>query len=380
MKRIKAAFRVHKAGYALSIVIVAALLGGFAGTALAQPDPILMNATQQRPAPDEVLAQDAAGTLKILPNPAYVDIGGSVTVDIWLEDVGNIYGLDFKLNFEKAKVSIPSGNATPLWEVFTPINPTDPEPFKNSVANLDETYDQLWYAVYNLNPAEPFTGTGRLCSITFSGLVEGTTALDFTYVLASTREGDKLYPIQMDGSIFVTQEIFTATLTAGWNLVSFPLAAPTDSPRDLLASVAASYDLVYAWNGATQSWESFLQPLPDPQTLSSLDLTEGFWIHMLAEDELRIGGSLPVATSVSLDPGWNLVGFPASAPRAVETALSPIAGKFTLLYEYDASASANPWGRYDPNAPIWASTLTTLKPGMGYWIKATEACTWTVPY
>ena len=61
----------------------------------------------------------------------------------------------------------------------------------------------IQYALTNMNPAEPFTGTGRVCSITFTGMSSGAAVLDFFYVKGSTRDGDELYPAPMDGSVVV---------------------------------------------------------------------------------------------------------------------------------------------------------------------------------
>ncbi len=36
------------------------------------------------------------------------------------------------------------------------------------------------------------------------------------------------------------------------------------------------------------------------------------------------------------------------------------------------------WKSYDPNQPYF-SDLTTITPGVGYWIKTSEACTWSLP-
>jgi hypothetical protein len=366
----------------IPLLAVAAMLAVYLAMAPAsQPSMACEPEAIERSSPREVLPQDIAGTIKILPNPAYVDVGGTVTVTVWLEDVGNYYGLDFKLDFEKATVSVPSGKTTPLWEVFDEDNHLS---IKNTVQNVDGIYDQVWYAVTNFNPAEPFTGTGRVCSITFSGLAEGTTVLDFTYAKGSTRDGDEFFPTQVDGSIIVSrpppEAFFDVPLYAGWNLVSFPLIAAESSPRALLSEIEANYDLVYAWNSATLSWDSFMPLLPDPQTLDSLDLTQGFWIRLTSDDTLSVGGWYPSETSIVLNTGWNLVGFPASEPQAIEAALGSIAGKFGLVYEYDASGPADAWRRYDPGAPPYASTLTALTPGMGYWINVTESCTWVVAY
>ena len=123
-----------------------------------------------------------------------------------------------------------------------------------------------------------------------------------------------------------------------------------------------------------------MQALPDPQTLDSLDRLQGFWIHAMADTTLVVAGSEQSETSIALYPGWNMVGFPASVPRDIETALGSITGKFGLVFEYDASDPGSPWKKHNPDAPSFVNTLSVLTPGRGYWIYATQACTWTVAY
>ncbi|MBC7265224.1 MAG: hypothetical protein H5T64_12845 [Chloroflexi bacterium] len=169
-------------------------------------------------ASDDVDVLDLPGTLRISPPSATIDVGGNVTVDILLENGGNYYGLDLRFSFDKNLVSVPSGQVTPLWEVFDPVNHFI---IKNQADNANGT---VWYAVTNINPAEPFTGTGRICSVTFSGLAPGTTALHFTYAKGSTRDGAALWPALVDGQIVVRGPTETPTHTPS------PTATPTETP------------------------------------------------------------------------------------------------------------------------------------------------------
>jgi len=172
---------------------------------------------------------------------------------------------------------------------------------------------------------------------------------------------------------------FDLQLRRGWNLASFPLTVTDANPRTLFAPIEGKYSLAHAWNSATQSWQTFSPSLPDPQSLDSLDFTRGFWILMTEDATLGIEGSQPDETSIPLAVGWNLVGFPAGANRDVEAALTSIAGKYTSIYEYDANPSAS-WKRYSPGAPAFSNTLSALRPGKGYWIRATQPCTWVVTW
>jgi len=149
-------------------------------------------------APDAtVQGQSQAGAVRFSPFPAQVAQGGVVTVEVWLENGANYYGLDMRLLFDTSRLQAVSGRVTPLWEVF---DANDHFVIKNQVNNAT---GEIWYAVTNTNPAEPFTGTGRICSITFTGVEPGAAVLDLYYVKGSTRDGDALFPRQMDGAIIV---------------------------------------------------------------------------------------------------------------------------------------------------------------------------------
>ena len=142
-------------------------------------------------------AQAQAGTILISPTFSTVNVGESVTVTVWLSDVADYYGVEFRIAFDPSIVEVPSGQVTPLWEVFDSSNHWIA---KNQADNVN---GEIWYALTNLNPAEPFTGTGRVCDIAFKALAPVSTTLHFSYTKGSTRDLDSLYPMEEDGEIEV---------------------------------------------------------------------------------------------------------------------------------------------------------------------------------
>jgi hypothetical protein len=146
-------------------------------------------------------AQAQAGTIRISPTLTTVSVGEIVTVEVWLEDIADYYGVDFRLYFNPNVVEAPSGVATPLWDIFDEGNHWIT---RNEADNINGT---VWYALTNLNPAQPFTGTGRICSITFRAREVGTTTLDIYYAKGSTRNGEGLYPVQVDGEIVAASPV-----------------------------------------------------------------------------------------------------------------------------------------------------------------------------
>ncbi|MCC7354726.1 MAG: hypothetical protein IT330_13345, partial [Anaerolineae bacterium] len=105
----------------------------------------------------------------------------------------------------------------------------------------------------------------------------------------------------------------------------------------------------------------------------------GLWLRATSATALTITGTAPITTTIPLCLGWNLVGYPAATPAPLPAALASIAGKYDLVYAYNASDAADPWKQFDPNALPAANDLTEMTPGMGYWIRATQAAMLVIP-
>ena len=150
-----------------------------------------------------------------------------------------------------------------------------------------------------------------------------------------------------------------------------PLEPGDTSIETVLDSIVDKYESVWAYiNG---QWKSYDPNQPFFSDLTAMQTGIGYWIKMKEAAELTISGSGPSANT-SLSDGWNLVGFKGSEVKDVETALASIAGKYVSVWAYINGQ----WKSYDPNQPFF-SGLTTMTPGVGYWIKTSEACTWSLP-
>ena len=170
-------------------------------------------------------------------------------------------------------------------------------------------------------------------------------------------------------------------LQPGWNLVSFNLRPVSTAITDVLSSLAGQYDLAYAWNAPGQGWLKYDDIAMSGDTLSRVDETLGFWIHITTTAQsLTVYGQVPAATEITLSgagSGWNLVGYPSQATRALPGALGSV--PFSLVYAYHAN-DADPWKLFDHNGPPFVNDLSVLSPGWGYWIQTTITGTWTVTY
>ena len=200
------------------------------------------------------------GTIFLSPSSVSVPVGGTVSVDVWISDVTELYGIDFRLCYDQNIVSIPSKSATLLWEVFDEFNNFL---IRNALYDANQTLcpcssiaggKWYWYAVTQtddpFNPGHPlpFSGSGRLARLTFQGLTSGSTALHFCYVKGSDKEGKAVWPAWVDGSITVGgggatptkttattptatgTRSATPTTTPSGTLTATPTATPTPSP------------------------------------------------------------------------------------------------------------------------------------------------------
>jgi subtilisin family serine protease len=175
-------------------------------------------------------------------------------------------------------------------------------------------------------------------------------------------------------------------LASGWNLVSFNLI-PADTSIDVvLGSIAGSYDLVFAWDGATQTWQMYDPTGPAySNTLQNLDQKRGFWIYANFPVILTVTGTPHTTTDIpvySASSGWNLVGYPSVVVRDLPGALQDhgVGIDFSLVYAYQSNDPADPWKLFDRATPPFSNDLTSMTPGLGYWIKVSADNTWQVNY
>jgi RHS repeat-associated protein len=165
-------------------------------------------------------------------------------------------------------------------------------------------------------------------------------------------------------------------LVPGWNLVSLPEQPASTDPAIVLASIAGSYRMAWAYDcAAAEHWKFYDPANPASSTLTAIDHKIGLWIEATAAATPSTAGTIPASTSIALCAGWNVIGYPLAQSQPLATALASIAGKYTRVYAYDAVVAAAPWAVYDVAVPAWANNLQTMAPGYGYYVNATENTT-----
>ena len=147
---------------------------------------------------------------------------------------------------------------------------------------------------------------------------------------------------------------FNLTLVTGWNLVSIPLVLVNNSIDSVMSD--CSYSRIWRFN-PDQTWIS------TDTGLLSFDIYSGFWVDRTGSTgncTITVEGSLPQSTTININSGWTLVGFPSAASGLISSFIN--SSLYNRIWEFQQDGS-------------WKSTdtgLVNMTPGRGYWIEGND--------
>lgn len=165
-------------------------------------------------------------------------------------------------------------------------------------------------------------------------------------------------------------------LKQGWNLLSIPLIQEEQNLTRVLGSIDGWYDAVqfYDPTDANDPWKHQKVGKPFGNDLSEINETMGFWIHITNPGDTIFvyNGTQPtVNQTITLYPGWNLVGYPSLMNRTRTNALNNLdfGGDVDAIWTYDASTQK--WEEIGPT--------DDFELGRGYWVHSKVTKIWDVP-
>ncbi|MBN2829149.1 MAG: carboxypeptidase regulatory-like domain-containing protein, partial [Candidatus Cloacimonetes bacterium] len=155
------------------------------------------------------------------------------------------------------------------------------------------------------------------------------------------------------GSLGVTQNI---SLNSGWNLISMNAVTTDMSPASLFSAIQAD---VIQVKSLTQTYDPSMPSYFN--TLAMMNNQQAYWVNMSNAATLTINGDIADETQViSLNSGWNMLGYLPQNPIAPDTALQNILSNLSQVKNLTQT--------YDPSMPSYFNTLNQMTPGQGYWI------------
>jgi parallel beta-helix repeat protein len=159
----------------------------------------------------------------------------------------------------------------------------------------------------------------------------------------------------------------TRPLSKGPNLVSIPLIQSDENLQTVLQTV--SYDNAWSYDPTNQGWNSLSKSKPYGQSLEYVNHTMALWVNVTQNSNLTVAGVVPTSTTIDLQAGWNLVGFPSFDDNYTVTDLKA-AVAVERIERFDGSAS-----------PYYLRVMADgdfLQAGFGYWVRVESPAIWTI--
>lgn len=310
---------------------------------------------------NDVLTRELAQDITVTAGATHTGINASLGGYGWI--AGNVKAFDGSTNLAGITVDVYRyETVSATWEIY---GSTTTDSSGNYQVDGIESID---YKVAFSDPINQFAPEfyNDKATLDAADLVTGRLGLS------------TLNPV--NAQLALKPDTVSSSLVTGWNLISLPVTLSNTAPGSAFGSLAGKYGDVYAYDACDADVWKLYNPSNPPQfnDLTAVNPGQGYWINMTSPGTLTLTGTHPLTTQITLCPGWNLIGYPSITKQAVATALASIAGKFTLVYQYKAADTADPWKSYNPAAPPQANDLTEMEAGYGYWIKMSSAATLTI--
>jgi len=170
----------------------------------------------------------AQATIVLVDPPSQsVDQGQTVTVDIKVDTVTNLYGVDIRLTFDATKLEAQDAIGTMTGVQIEQGSFLDPAQGFMAENSADNTTGEVRYVFALMAPAPAASGTGVLARITFLAKASGTAVVSLDSVTLSDNQAQPIAATLMDGSITILPPVG-------------PTPTPTQTPSGTPAPTATS--------------------------------------------------------------------------------------------------------------------------------------------
>lgn len=145
-----------------------------------------------------VAAQGQEAIVRIAPAVAEVTVGQTVTLEFELSDARNAYGIDVRATFDSKVIEVVDADPDTDGVQLNPGDFLRPDFVARNTA--DNAAGTLRYALTQVNPTEPASGTGVIFTVQFRGKAAGESALKLEPVELADRQG-QLQPVTIQGGV-----------------------------------------------------------------------------------------------------------------------------------------------------------------------------------
>jgi hypothetical protein len=190
-------------------------------------------------------------------------------------------------------------------------------------------------------------GTGNTTAPIPSTTTIGTT----TYYVSQTVNGCESPRASIDVVIVTATISQTIALAQGWNLISFNVVPSNTTIASVFAGVMTQVNTI-------KNSDGFYKPGQDAelQSLTNISVGAAYLVHMKTAQTLSVSGTAPGIVTMPLKAGWNMLGYPKSTNGTTTTVLGTTWTSAQIIKNFEAFLDKT------------SGTLTSMKPGEGYYI------------
>ncbi len=139
-------------------------------------------------------------TVYLAPADQTIDVGDTATVEVWVQDVSDFYGLELELEFDP---TIVSGIVITAGAAFTTL-PGEYEEIQNQFSTNAAEFAA---SLLRVAKALPLNGTLHLATISFQGIAPGVSPLTWLEIKLADSYGAPVACAALGGSITVQQAV-----------------------------------------------------------------------------------------------------------------------------------------------------------------------------
>ncbi|MBT3209768.1 MAG: PKD domain-containing protein [Bacteroidetes bacterium] len=227
-----------------------------------------------------------------------------------------------------------------IWEnITTPLTVWGEDVGNDGFVNGEEFKWKIWDASTNTDydaiatymPMPPMTNQGFYANNGTSGITSLTT-YDFQNI----------------------------SLPLGWSIFSTYMIPVNPDIHDVFSPIVSEIEMVKSGMGQIY-WPAF-----SINQIGNLSLGQGYQVKTLSSTNLIVYGSIcePIITPVSINSGWNLIGYLRTSPAPIDTMLSSIVNEIVLAKNGFGLVY---WPVYNIN------NIGNMIPGEGYQVKMNVA-------
>ena len=146
----------------------------------------------------------SAARVEVSPPFSEVSQRSTVTVELWIEDVFNLYQTYVDLRFDPSVLQVVDADPGQPGVQIEPGTFPDPAGGVVSTNSVDNAAGRIEYRVQLTPPAPPVDGSGLLARLVFQGVSPGSTGLQFAKVQLFDPQGRVLNAVPVGGLITVS--------------------------------------------------------------------------------------------------------------------------------------------------------------------------------